>query len=263
MSLLAIIQLMRRPCPKPLRLLHGVAAAMTFYGALLTQSRGPLLAFAVALVLVLSLHFHRQRAWSFTAGAVAGALLLIGGGSLSLNDKIRERFLEVHTEVVSYSPARANGAVRERLEMWRTAWRAFREHPWNGVGVNQFGKYSQAQVALGNANESIAKYQHPHSEYLEALSTLGVTGGITIILIFVLPLIYFLRHAGDPCERVATQAGAGAGVVLLFALCALTDNVFYRPMPQSIYMFFVLGLVLSIAYQHRRMIFGAPTQTAG
>lgn len=249
MALFAVIQLMRRTAAAPLRLFHGVAAAVGFYGAVLTQSRGPLLAFAVALVLVLSLHFRRHRTWSLTAGAVAATLLIIGGGSLSLNDKIRERFLEVHAEVVTYSPRSATGAVRERLEMWRTAWRAFQEHPWSGVGVNQFGNYSQAQVALGKANESIAKYQHPHSEYLEALSTLGIAGGITIVLIFVLPLVFFLRRSNDDHEQIATQASAGAAIVLLYALCALTDNVFYRPMPQSIYMFFVLGLMLSIAYR--------------
>lgn len=252
MALFAVIQLMRRSLPGYQRLFHGVAAVVGFYGAVLTQSRGPLLAFAVALVLVLSLHFRRHRTWSLTAGTVAIALLIIGGASLSLNDKIRERFLEVHTEVVTYSPNSATGAVRERLEMWRTALRAFREHPWSGLGVNQFGDYSQAQVAQGKANESIAKYQHPHSEYLEALSTLGIAGGITIVLIFALPLGFFLRRCGDACERVGTQASAGAGLVVIYALSAFTDNVFYRPMPQSLYMFFVLGLMLSIAYQQLR-----------
>lgn len=247
MALAGVVQLMRRSCPLLLRFLHGAAAVVAFYGALLTQSRGPLLAFAVALVLVLTLHFRRHRSWSIAAGAMAAVLLLIGGGSLSLNDKIRERFMEVHTEVASYSPSRADGAVRERLEMWRIAWHAFVEHPWTGVGVNQFGSYAQAEVAEGKANESIAKYQHPHSEYLEALSTLGVAGGVTVVSIFALPLIFFLRRSGHADEQVSAQAATGAAIVLLYALCAITDNVFYRPMPQSIYMFFVLGLLLSIA----------------
>jgi O-antigen ligase len=32
----------------------------------------------------------------------------------------------------------------------------------------------------------------------------------------------------------------------MYALCALTDNVFYRPMPHSLYFFLTLGLAVYI-----------------
>ena len=44
-------------------------------------------------------------------------------------------------------------------------------------------------------------------------------------------------------------ACAGLAVVTLYMLCALTDSVFYRVMPQSFYFFIMLGMALLIARQ--------------
>jgi O-antigen ligase len=38
-------------------------------------------------------------------------------------------------------------------------------------------------------------------------------------------------------------------VIVLYLLCALTDSVFYRVMPQSFYFFTVLGMALLIGRQ--------------
>ena len=42
------------------------------------------------------------------------------------------------------------------------------------------------------------------------------------------------------------MATAGVAIVTMYMLCALTDNVFYRPMPHSLYFFLVLGLAVGI-----------------
>jgi O-antigen ligase len=38
-------------------------------------------------------------------------------------------------------------------------------------------------------------------------------------------------------------------VIGMYGLCAFSDNVFYRAMPQSLYLFLVLGLAVSIGRQ--------------
>jgi O-antigen ligase len=40
-------------------------------------------------------------------------------------------------------------------------------------------------------------------------------------------------------------------VIGLYSLCAFTDNVFYRAMPQSLLLFLVLGLTVGISRQLR------------
>ena len=227
--------------------LHGAAAVFGMYGALLTQSRGPLLAFVPVLLLLLLIYARRTRRWR-------QSLLLIGaivvGGVLagvSVHGVVVSRLAAVQSEVSSYDhQTLATGAVRERLEMWRTARQAFLDHPLAGVGIDQFGVYVRQQVATGHANSAIEKYEHPHSEYLEAAATGGVPGLLVLLLIFGLPLGYFVRHLRHTDSSVTILANAGVAVVGMYALCALSDNVFYRAMPHSLYFFLVLGFAISI-----------------
>ena len=227
--------------------LHGAAAVFGMYGALLTQSRGPLLAFVPVLLLLLLIYARRTRRWR-------QSLLLIGaivvGGVLagvSVHGVVVSRLAAVQSEVSSYDhQTLATGAVRERLEMWRTARQAFLDHPLAGVGIDQFGVYVRQQVATGHANSAIEKYEHPHSEYLEAAATGGVPGLLVLLLIFGLPLGYFVRHLRHIDSSVTILANAGVAVVGMYALCGLSDNVFYRAMPHSLYFFLVLGFAISI-----------------
>jgi O-antigen ligase len=52
-----------------------------------------------------------------------------------------------------------------------------------------------------------------------------------------------VRHADG---AVSLLASSGLAVVGMYALCALSDNVFYRAMPHSLYFFLVLGFSVSI-----------------
>jgi len=140
--------------------------------------------------------------------------------------------------------------------MWRTAWQAFREQPLAGIGLDQFGVYAREQVAAGNASPLIAKYVHPHSEYLESLVAGGLPALLVLLLFLGAPLVFFARHLNHAQEPVAAAAAAGVMVIGTYALCAFGDNVFYRAMPQSLYLFLVLGLAFSIG----RLLHNAPSR---
>jgi O-antigen ligase len=198
-------------------------------------------------LLLLLIYARRTRHWRQSLLLIAA---LVCGGVLagaSVHGVVVSRIAAVQTEVSSYDhQTLATGAVRERLEMWRTARQAFLEHPLAGVGIDQFGAYVRQQVAAGHANSAIEKYDHPHSEYLEAAATGGVPGLVVLLLIFGLPLSYFVRHVRHGDGTVTLLANAGLAVVSMYALCALSDNVFYRAMPHSLYFFLVLGFAVSI-----------------
>jgi len=231
---------------------HGVGAVLGMYGALLTQSRGPLLAFVPVLLLLVLIYARRTRRWRQSL-ALMGAI--VAGGVLaavSMHGAVMNRLAAVQTELSSYNhQTDAQGAVRERLEMWRTARQAFEDHPLAGVGIDQFGGYVRQQVAAGHANPVIEKYEHPHSEYLEAAATGGLPGLLVLLLVFGVPLGYFARQAQLTQDAVPVLAYAGIAVVVMYALCALSDNVFYRAMPHSLYFFLVLGFAVSIGHLAR------------
>jgi O-antigen ligase len=247
LSLLAVLQVLYSSGGHLEKGLHAVGAAFGMYGALLTQSRGPLLAFVPIFLLLMLKYAHHTGHWR-------RSLLLVGvvvcGGALagmSVRGAILHRFAKVGAEVATYDHrTEAKGAVRERLEMWRVAGHAFSDHPLAGVGIDQFGAYARRQMATGRANPTIAKYNHPHSEYLEAAAAGGVPGLLVLLSIFGFPLAYFARYARHAENVLRVPASAGLAVVGMYALCALSDNVFYRAMPHSLYFFLVLGLAVLI-----------------
>lgn len=247
--LFSMLQALRPNTSRADRLFHGAAVLVGLYGAVLTQSRGPLLAFAPIYLGLMLWHAWRSQRWRQSLALLAitiGGMLAI---TCTLHSEMVDRLADVPREIATYSPAQTSGAVRERLEMWQVAWRAFTQHPVNGIGLDQFGEYVRREASTGQASQSIAKYVHPHSEYLESMVAGGVPALLVLLLFFGVPLVFFARRINHPQEVVASYAVAGLMLVGMYALCAFTDNVLYRAMPHSFYLFLVLGLAVSIGRQ--------------
>ncbi len=251
LSLVALARLLDRRTGTVERLLHVTAMVFGTSGALLTQSRGPLLAFAPAFAMLVLLHARRSGHWRLGVLVVVGACVGVTLATYTMHDEMTERFAAIGAEVTTFDHRHeARGAVRERLEMWRTAGRAVGEHPLAGIGIGEFSHYVDAEIAAGRSNPSIGRYNQPHNEYVEAAATGGILGLLVLLATFLLPLSYFARHVRDRDDAVVTPARTGLAIVVLYMLCALTDSVFYRVMPQSFYFFMVLGMALLLA-RHR------------
>jgi O-antigen ligase len=249
LTLLSLLQAIDSSTTRTDRWLHGIAVAIGLYGAVLTQSRGPLLAFAPVCVALLFWHGRRAGRWRHAVAILGFIVVGMLAVTASLQDEMVDRLADVQTQVATYSARSATGAVGERLEMWRVAWRAFVEHPLAGVGVDQFGPFVQAEVAAGRAGTSIASYVHPHSEYFESLVAGGLPALLVLLLFLGAPAWFFLHHlegSDDPADRSAV---AGLVVLAMYALCAFGDNVFYRAMPQSLFLFLVLGFSVKTGRQ--------------
>jgi O-antigen ligase len=172
---------------------------------------------------------------------------MAGIATFSMRGEITSRFEAIAPEVATFDHRHdARGAVRERLEMWRTATRAFVAHPVIGIGLGEFADYTRREIDAGRSNPIIGRYNQPHNQYIEAAATGGVPGLLILLAVFLVPLRYFFRHALDPDDDVALAASAGLAVTGLYMLCGLTDAVFYRVMTQSFYFFLVLGLAVRI-----------------
>jgi len=71
LALLAVIQLMRKQTSRPERVVHALGAGLAVYGALLSQSRGPLLAFLAIFIVLMLIHGKRVGQWRLTLSVVA------------------------------------------------------------------------------------------------------------------------------------------------------------------------------------------------
>ncbi|QWT19324.1 O-antigen ligase family protein [Bacillus sp. NP157] len=247
LSLTGVIQALRIELRRRERVLHGLFAALGIYGALLTQSRGPLLACIPVFVVLVFLQARRTGRWRQAVSVLVLGIAVAAVAATTLHGEVAERFAAVSQEMSTYKDQDATGAVRERIEMWRNAGTAIEAHPLAGVGINQFGAYARSRIAEGKASDSIERYDHPHSEYLEWASTGGLPGLALLLLMFGSTLVYFARHATHRDNGVAMPACAGLAVTAMYALCGLTDNVFYRAMPHSLYFFLTLGLAVYVA----------------
>lgn len=246
LSLISVAQALRSELTRGERITHGIFAALGLYGALLTQSRGPLLAFLPVFAIVVLIQSRRSGRWKEGLLFLAVGIAAATGAAMTLHGEVITRFAAVKEEMSTYSEQDATGAVRERLEMWRTATMAVAAHPLVGVGLNQFGDFARERIAEGKVNATVERYDHPHSEYLEWAVTGGVPGLLVLILLFGSAIAFFGRHAFHPDNAIAMPASAGLSTVCMYALCGLTDNVFYRAMPHSLYFFLTLGLAVYI-----------------
>lgn len=246
LALISVVQALRSELRRGERVLHGIFALLGLYGALLTQSRGPLLAFAPVFVIVVLIQSHRTGRWREGLLFLAIGVATAAAAATTLHGEVLTRFAAVTEEMSTYSEQDATGAVRERLEMWRTARMAIAAHPISGLGLNQFGDYARERIAEGKVNATVERYDHPHSEYLEWAVTGGVPGLLVLVLLFGGALAFFGRYAFHPDNAIAMPASAGLSTVCMYALCGITDNVFYRAMPHSLYFFLTLGLAVHI-----------------
>ncbi len=253
LALLGMLHLLDQHRCWPEQCLHALGAGLGVYGALLTQSRGPVLCFIPVYLLCVIMKTRQNGQWQRSLLLTAAVTVIVLAAILSTHAQLLRRMDKVSVEVTTYNHAsNAQGSVRERIEMWRTAWRAFTQHPVEGVGFDQFGSYVRQQVAAGLSRPAIYKYNHPHNEYLEAAATGGIPGLLVIVLLLFVPLGYFLCYSSYPCRAVANKALAGVAVTFMYVLCAMTDNVLYRAMPHSFYFFFVLGLALWMVQVKKR-----------
>jgi len=253
LSAVALVQFFAPTARRWERLLHLVAMGCAMYGALLTQSRGPLLAFAPIFLLLVLLHAWRSGHWRSSLLLVPAVCVVAGATTFSMRGEMVARFEAIAPEVTRFDQSDATqGAVIERLEMWRTAARAFAEHPVAGIGVGEFDEYTRREIAAGRSHAAIGRYNQPHNEYLEAAATGGVPGLLVLLAVFLVPLRFFGRHVRDPDDEIALPAAIGVALIGLYMLCAVTDAVFYRVMTQSFYFFLVLGLALRIGRLRQR-----------
>lgn len=251
LALLALVQLLRARRGPVETFVHGAGVALGMYGALLTQSRGPLLALVPVLLGLLVLYARTSGRWWRGLGLLA--VFVIGGlcATASVRGGVMERFTAIGQQIDVARAGEVDGSLSARMEMWRTATRALVDHPWAGLGADGFQDFMRAEVAAGRTDPAVARYNNPHNMYLGAAADGGVPGLLVLLLMFAVPIVFFARHLGAADEGLATSAWSGLAVCVLYALCAVTDSVFYRVMTESFYYLLVLGLAAHIGWKLR------------
>lgn len=199
-----------------------VAGGAGVYASYLSQSRGSWLALpALFVIVVLAYRPH----WKMVAGAlilIAMAAVLLSGSKHSL---LTERLGAARSDIASYqNGADLDTSLGTRIQLWKGSWTLFREHPWFGIGAEDFKNGLAMLEARDDITATAANgYYHSHNDVLFHMTILGLPGLIAICAVYLVPLIFFLRRLADADREARVLACIGLAIVISYVIFGLTD----------------------------------------
>lgn len=176
------------------RWVYGLGAIPIGLATLLTFSRGAWFLGVPAAILALAWMRGGRWRWIATGAVLVGALALI---PLAGPQRIASLL----------DPSR--GTTLLRLSLWHSAWEMVCDHPWLGVGLDNFLYYYGDYIRAGA--EVDRWLSHPHNMVLDFWLRLGV-GGIAILAGLLVGFVRTIKRAsrtlllnrGNP-ETVSTS----------------------------------------------------------
>jgi O-antigen ligase len=189
----------------------AVACVITFAGIALSLSRGGLIAAIGGGLLLLA---SRRARWIALALAALFAVLALAGANPIVES---EQFTVVEKRLGTLT----TGEIEERSrrpEIWALARDVAAEHPFFGVGVNQF----QFEARRANLTERGSPLENAHSIVFSLAAETGLIG-LAAFLFFLGQLAARAVRALSTSDELRYALGLGIAAALLgFALQGLT-----------------------------------------
>jgi O-antigen ligase len=221
-----------------------IGSVSAIVAMLLAGSRGALIALPALTVLTVFYLFREKRFWLI--GSFASILIIVVAMVWqSQSFTLKNRLNLVPTEIDAYiNQGNASTSVGIRLYIWETAWHAFLEKPIIGHGPGNFKGLTYHSLLRDNYPVEINIYSHAHNEFLHALATKGLVGLITLLGIFLVPLLAVVKLYR---EQEIIYAFALAGTTISFVCFGLTDMVLMQGSGATLYTF-LIAIFMSLGF---------------
>ena len=136
-----------------------------------------------------------------------------------------------------------------RLDFWHIAIRSFMENPIWGVSydrrseiMDEFMKQYPESKHIGNDGRSSS-----HNEILNAMSKKGLLGLVAILMLYLVPLRFFIRYIQKEWDwEIRRVAAAGVGVVSTMMICGLSEAPLMNVRVATTYSFVLTSLFHAI-----------------
>ena len=232
--LVAVLLLGSRSTHGLRRVLYGVALAPVALALLLTFSKGALFLGIPASIVVVFWIWQRQagrRTWPWLAvGLVAGA------GALAAASRIPS--LAARFDLFG-----ATGVFR--LNLWQSALNMFIDHPWLGVGLDNFLYLYRGRYILDAAWQE-PNLNHPHNIFLDFATRLGILGLLAGGWL-IWEAFRAVRHSVARSDAQWLPVAAGlAGALAAMLAHGLVDHSFFL-IDLSFVFFLILGVAVWIS----------------
>ncbi|MES2972797.1 MAG: O-antigen ligase family protein [Pseudomonadota bacterium] len=205
-----------------LRMLASISVALAFVACWMASSRGAFIALLV-LPWVVAWASGRRLTLKRALAVLAGVLVVLAVG-LASNTRLRERVVEVRTDLQAYAQGRAATSLGMRLQMWQNSLHVFAASPAVGAGTAGYLRSQEQGVAQGRLDPAILEFNGAHNQYLDALAKGGLLHGLSTLALFLFPWLWFRRRSRQP-SGVPLHAVAGFAVASAFPLFALSQHV--------------------------------------
>jgi len=241
---------------KAFLLIPIVASVSGILASILSLSRGGWLAIPVVLLLTFCfvmkrLNFKQMLTLLTIFIVITGSVIYAPG--LGIKDKVFNRVDQTMVRISGYlestsidDPIRST-SVGQRLEMWKTAWLIFKEHPLFGVGWGSYNDQARQYVDKKIVIPLVAEYPHPHSQYFSALAKGGIVGIISVAVLFGISARIYFKGLVSPVssQKLIRISQAGLIFILSFSIFGLTEAVLER---SRIIIFFSFYLSVIMAF---------------
>jgi O-antigen ligase len=199
---------------------------------------------AIALVWALLQRRHiSQRLMALATVVLVAAILII----YALAAPVHERINALAFELRAFEQLK-DTSTGLRIQIWAAALHLFAQYPIFGVGPDRFAEHIPALAHAGYLTPTAMEFGRAevHNEILNRAVTLGVFGLASILLIYLVPFILFLRAARAPSKVHRTAALLGACFVTGFFVFGLTVEIFNLKTTATFYSLTV-AVLLAIA----------------
>lgn len=204
------------PSPKgspPVRLWLRASVAVIFAGVAVTYSRGAWLAVGIALIWIGRMWLNSHQ----IAIRPSRKLLLVFMATVAVAILVTSRSERLRLMFVS------GGTGLLRFSVWTGAVAMIRDHPWLGLGLDQF-VYAYPNYMGGDAWRE-PNLSHPHQFLLDFWIRLGVPG--VLLLIFVGIRLIWKRRAADRSRNLHPLVIGTTAAFIVWAFHGLVDNSFF------------------------------------
>jgi len=215
------------------RLAYGLCSLPVLFCLYLTYSRGAWLLGLPAAALFIGFLRGRKALWI--------SLALIGVIALSLLPWVgTERFASLfHTQ---------NGTTFFRLKLWQSSLNMIKDHPFLGVGLDNFLYQYRTRYVLPEAWQEL-DLSHPHNIVLDYWTRLGIPGIVALVWLegaFFVRGLRLYRQSPDQDGR-ALVLGLMASMIACLAH-GLIDNSYF--LVDLAFVFFItIGIIAGMSLQ--------------
>lgn len=249
---LLVLVLLEPDTPRWGRAWTLAAAAGVF---VLSGSRGVMLGLAALLLVVVCTAHWRTLGTRLLLLALLG--LAAGTALLTVPELAHQaRIVELQQDVARLKGGDENSSTGARLERLQVAWATLREHPLAGIGIGRFDVAMQRLPECANAGIERCHLGHAHNDLAEWGATQGIPGALLLILVYALPLYWFVRlYRRSGRHEFRGPAATGATLVVAYALCGLTQSMFAHQLASSFYCVAV-GILAGLAAREAQQASG-------